>query len=89
MGHARTTTARRAWRKAFGLAAETFAQQVESAERFPGLVNAPWLDPYAAESSAEFFAVLVEAYFVNPQRVELEFPSLMPWLDAFFRPVRN
>ena len=89
MGHARSASARQTWQQVFGKAAEAFAQQVESAERFPGLVDAPWLDPYAAESPVEFFAVVVEAYFVNPQRLALAFPDLMPWLDAFFRPARR
>ena len=89
MGHARAADARAAWHRLFGSAADTFAQQVEGAERFPGMIQAPWLDSYAAQSPVEFFAVLTEAYFVNPERVALEFAALMPWLDAFFRPDRR
>ena len=86
MGHARAARARTAWRDVFDAALRDFAARVEAADRFPGLVEAPWLDPYAAHSSGEFFAVVVEAYWVNPERLALEFPGLMPWLDAFFRP---
>ena len=46
----------------------------------------PWLDAYGATAPAEFFAVACEAYFVNRERFALEFPGLVPVLDAFFRP---
>ena len=43
-------------------------------------------DAYGATAPAEFFAVACEAYFVNRERFALEFPGLVPVLDAFFRP---
>jgi Mlc titration factor MtfA (ptsG expression regulator) len=54
------------------------------AERFGA--DRPWLDAYAASGPAEFFAVACEAYFVNRTRFAQEFATLVPLLDAFFRP---
>jgi Mlc titration factor MtfA (ptsG expression regulator) len=53
------------------------------AERFGGA--APWLDPYGAQSPAEFFAVACEAYFVNRAALEAEFTGLVGLFDAFFK----
>lgn len=60
-----------------------FKEKVVMAERFGG--DAPWLDAYGATSPAEFFAVASEAYFVNRQRFEQEFPPLIELFDSFFR----
>ena len=60
------------------------AYQLSLAERF-GAVS-PWLDPYAATSHDEFFAVASEAYFVNRARFAADFPRLLPMFDAFFNP---
>jgi Mlc titration factor MtfA (ptsG expression regulator) len=54
------------------------------AERFGA--EPPWLDAYAAQDPAEFFAVTCEAYFVNRERFGSEFPALLALYDAFFRP---
>jgi MtfA peptidase len=63
---------------------DTFREKVIIAERFGG--DEPWLDPYAATSIDEFFAVACEAYFVNRPRFESEFPGLVPLFDGFFAP---
>ncbi|KAF1047097.1 zinc-dependent peptidase [Xylophilus sp.] len=76
--------ARRAWMAVLEPAWEGFREQVIIAERFSG--EAPWLDAYAAESPAEFFAVACEGYFVNRARFAAEFPALLALFDAFFRP---
>ncbi len=60
-----------------------FREKVIIAERFGG--EPTWLDPYGAESIDEFFPVACEAYFVNRERFGLEFPTLIPLFDAFFR----
>jgi Mlc titration factor MtfA (ptsG expression regulator) len=43
------------------------------------------LDPYAAESADEFFAVLCETWFSAPSQVESQVPELAPLLRRFFR----
>jgi MtfA peptidase len=43
------------------------------------------IDDYAAESPAEFFAVLSEAYFLAPAVVHADFPAVYRQLAAFYR----
>ena len=74
--------ARAAWQTAMQSAYEAFKEQLVMAERFGG--QPPWLDAYAATSPAEFFAVAVEAYFVNPERFATEFAALDLLFDSFF-----
>jgi Mlc titration factor MtfA (ptsG expression regulator) len=52
------------------------------AERFGG--EEPWLDPYAAESMGEFFAVASEAYFVARERFDTEHAALARLFDSFY-----
>ncbi|WP_291014446.1 zinc-dependent peptidase [Hydrogenophaga sp.] len=78
--------ARTRWQAVMKPSFDAFCEAVSMAERFGG--EAPWLDPYAATHPAEFFAVTCEAYFVNRQRFDIEFPALMPLYDGFFRPGR-
>lgn len=75
--------ARQRWQQDWSAAYAGFRQQVELHERFGQ--HAPWLDAYAAEAPAEFFACACEAYWVARERFALEFPQLAPLLDAFFR----
>ena len=77
--------AHEAWWAAWEPAYAQFREAVIKAERFGAAW--PWLDAYGATAPAEFFAVACEAYFVNRERFALEFPGLVPVLDAFFRPV--
>ncbi len=44
-----------------------------------------WLDPYAAESPAEFFAVSVEMFFDVPRAFAAEYPALYEQLAAYFK----
>ena len=76
--------ARTLWLAAWEPAYAQFREQVIIAERFSGAM--PWLDAYGATAPAEFFAVACEAYFVNRAQFALEFPTLLPQLDAFFQP---
>ena len=43
------------------------------------------IDPYAAESPGEFFAVVSEAFFETPELLEPEYPALYEQLRAFYR----
>jgi hypothetical protein len=44
-----------------------------------------WLDPYAAESPEEVFAVLREAVFELPGEVRSALPEVYRQLAAFYR----
>jgi hypothetical protein len=44
-----------------------------------------WLDPYAAEEPAEFFAVCTEMFFDVPEELHAEYPALYAQLSAFFK----
>ena len=44
-----------------------------------------WLDPYAAEEPAEFFAVCSELFFDVPEELRAEYPALYAQLSAFYR----
>ena len=86
MGKHSGVAARDIWRQTMQASYDRFCEAVSMAERFGG--DAPWLDDYAAKDAAEFFAVTCEAYFVNRERFETEFPELMPLYDGFFDPDR-
>ena len=43
------------------------------------------IDPYAAESPAEFFAVMSEAFFEIPFTLRQEYPEVYRQLAAFYR----
>lgn len=57
---------------------ETFCSQLDSGQ--PVL-----LDPYAAEGPEEFFAVAVEAFFVNPHPFRQSYPALHTLFSDYFR----
>jgi hypothetical protein len=44
-----------------------------------------WLDPYAAESPAEFFAVASETFFEAPQELSRRYPDLYEQFVQFYR----
>jgi Mlc titration factor MtfA (ptsG expression regulator) len=44
-----------------------------------------WLDPYAAEEPAEFFAVCTEMFFDVPAEFRTEYPAVYTQLRAFFK----
>ena len=80
----------RAWKRAFGEAFADFVRRVEAAERLSGrrgqaaLDELP-VDPYAAESAAEFFAVGSEAFFETPERLAPAYPAVYEQLRLFYR----
>jgi hypothetical protein len=43
------------------------------------------IDPYAAESPAEFFAVLSEVFFAEPLLLHREYPDVYGQFAAFYR----
>ncbi len=87
MGAPSRLAAHRIWLSALHAHYQDFCDKLSMAERFGGAPQ--WLDPYAAESIDEFFAVASEAYFVNPENFMRDFAALVPLFDAFFKPSRQ
>ena len=79
----------RHWKQAFSAAFEDFNRRVDAAEQLPGrrsqaaLDDLP-IDPYAAESSAEFFAVASEAFFETPELLAPAYPAVYEQLRLFY-----
>ena len=88
LGSSSHAQARKIWMSRLHQEFSSFSDRVIAAQRFEGLVEEPWMDAYGAESPSEFFAVAVEAYFVNPARLRSDSPGLHSLVDAFFRPQR-
>jgi Mlc titration factor MtfA (ptsG expression regulator) len=66
------------WSAAFTAAYDDFCRRVDAGE-------ATDIDPYAAESPAEFFAVLTEYFFEWPQAVRTSYPAVYEQLRLYFR----
>jgi Mlc titration factor MtfA (ptsG expression regulator) len=81
----------RAWKRAFASAYEDFCARVDAAEALPtdddmdDALDALPFDPYAAESAAEFFAVVSEAFFETPELLLPAYPQVYAQLKAFYR----
>jgi hypothetical protein len=69
---------RRTWATAFRLAYEGFCDAVDREKE-------TWLDPYAAEAPAEFFAVISEAFFEAPNETRRRYPDVYEQLQLFYR----
>ena len=69
---------REAWAQAFTAALEDLRRRVEAGQRTD-------IDPYAAESPAEFFAVLSEAFFEVPELVKEIYPRVYDQMRQFYR----
>ena len=69
---------RQEWSRTFNAAYEDFCRRVDARE-------ATRIDPYAAESPAEFFAVLSEAFFEIPGALRADYPEVYRQLSAFYR----
>lgn len=69
---------RRAWVDAFRHAYEGFCDSLERGKD-------TWLDPYAGENRAEFFAVISEAFFVHPIETARRYPDVYDQLRMFYR----
>ena len=68
----------KAWAAAFAQAYEGFCDAVERGKD-------TWLDPYAAEHPSEFFAVISEAFFRDPQETQRRYPDVYDQLRRFYR----
>ena len=69
---------REAWAQAFHVAYEGFCDAVDRGKD-------TWLDPYAAESPGEFFAVVSEAFFTAPNETRRRYPEVYEQLARFYR----
>ena len=66
------------WKRTMTKAYEHFQQRVERGDRTA-------IDPYAAESPAEFFAVLSEVFFVEPRLLRHEYRDVYLQFARFYR----
>jgi Mlc titration factor MtfA (ptsG expression regulator) len=69
---------RRTWQKAMTAAYEHFRARVQDGENTA-------IDPYAAESPAEFFAVLSEVFFAEPTLLQTEYSRVYRLFTEFYR----
>jgi len=67
-----------AWKNVLTAAYDDFCARVDRDENTE-------IDPYAAESPAEFFAVLSEVFFADPLLLRDEYPDVYAQLAAFYR----
>ena len=65
------------WAKVFADAYQDFCRRVDR--------HYTVIDPYAAESPAEFFAVLSEVFFQRPMHLKRCYPEVYEQLTAFYR----
>jgi MtfA peptidase len=78
------------WKRAFAKAYEDFCRRVDAAEALPkrrmqAALDALPIDPYAAESAGEFFAVASEAFFETPELLAPAYPAVYEQLRLFYR----
>jgi Mlc titration factor MtfA (ptsG expression regulator) len=69
---------RHAWAETFRVAYEGFCDAVDRGKE-------TWLDPYAAESPGEFFAVVSEAFFTAPNQTRRRYPDVYEQLKRYYR----
>ena len=68
-----------AWRKTMSDAYAHFGARVDREG------EATEIDPYAADSPAEFFAVLSEVFFAEPALLQAEYPGVYDLFTRFYR----
>ena len=78
------------WKGAFAPAYEDFCARVDAAEDLfdedeGEALDALPIDPYAATSAGEFFAVASEAFFETPELLEPAYPAVYEQLRLFYR----
>ena len=78
------------WKRTFLAAYLAFCKQVDEAEALAPkdggrALDAITIDPYAAQSPAEFFAVISEVFFEMPEAVHDAFPAVYQQLKAFYK----
>jgi Mlc titration factor MtfA (ptsG expression regulator) len=69
---------RGAWERAFRDAYEGFCDAVDRDRD-------TWLDPYAAESPGEFFAVISEKFFTEGAKTRRRYPDVYDQLRLYYR----
>ena len=69
---------RERWTEDFTKAYDDLHQQLECHRH-------PAIDPYAAESPAEFFAVVTEVFFQDPRRLHAHYPAVYDEMRRFYR----
>ena len=72
------TMSTQGWSRAFTAAYQSLCREVDRGQPTA-------LDPYAADSPAEFFAVISEAFFEMPETVADTYPDVYRQLQAFYR----
>ena len=79
-----------AWKQAFKAAYEDFCKRVDEADELSesddglALDELP-IDPYAATSAGEFFAVASEAFFETPELLAPSYPAVYEQLRLFYK----
>jgi MtfA peptidase len=78
------------WKEAFAAAYQDFCAKVDAAEALPkrraqAALDALPIDPYAAESAGEFFAVASEAFFETPELLAPAYPAVYGELRLFYK----
>lgn len=73
-----TRAQRDEWSRVFHAEFQTFAEAARRGKR-------TFIDPYGAESQAEFFAVITEHFFEQPQELKAKHPELYRQLRLFYR----
>jgi len=68
----------RTWKTTLGAAFDDFSARVDRDEDTA-------IDPYAADSPAEFFAVLSEVFFASPATLRDDYPDVYRQFAAFYR----
>jgi Mlc titration factor MtfA (ptsG expression regulator) len=74
----RDSAARRDWQRVMRAAYADFVRRVDAGEETP-------IDPYAAESPEEFFAVLSEVFFAEPTLLRDEYPDVYREFARFYK----
>ena len=69
----------------YGAWAKVFAAEYAELDELLARHMTSWIDPYAATNPAEFFAVVTEAFFKSPQRLQRHSPALYQQLADYFR----
>ncbi|MGH8083067.1 MAG: zinc-dependent peptidase, partial [Lysobacter sp.] len=69
----------REWARDFQRAYDDFIEQVDSGHE-------TLIDPYAAEAPEEFFAVVTEYHFSDPQALRDTMPEVAAHLQRFYGP---
>jgi Mlc titration factor MtfA (ptsG expression regulator) len=73
-----------AWRSAFQSAFDDIREKAQAAPKRRMRRQGPRIDPYAAESPDEFFAVACEYFYEKPFLLKSEYPEVFAQLALFF-----